>query len=589
LNGAALIVQTLEESGITHAFGIAGHGNLPILDALVESRISFYSTAHEQVAVHAADAFFRVSNRPAVVLTSVGPGLTNTLTAMGDALMDSSAVIVVAGDVPTDFVGRGALQEVTVLGDNDNATPFRSFCKRVVKPAHPTRLGDALAETYAYATSACPGPVLLDVPLNFQVTEAGHALPNLSQRASGQQAVRPDATLVDAAAAALMEAKRPVIYAGGGVRSDRALATLRVLVDLYRIPVATTMSGQGSLPGSHALCLGTTGVVGCRPANQALPAADLVLALGTRFPDMDTNSWSPERFASFPPARLIQVDISAEEIGRVFPASPGLVADAGAFLTDFLTALSDRRADAALWRDWSDAQISSIKQWRKELITAEASDQPPFTPQFVVRTVRETIPEHAVLVTGVGIRHTVAQHFSCSSPRRLIVGSGFGTMGQEPAALIGAKLAAPDAPVVGLVGDGAMLASLAALPTAAQYSIPALWVLLNNGGYASINVYQMKHYERSIGTLFETPAGGRYAPDYVGVARGFGIEADRLTTAEQLRQGLRRALNLERPLLLEIPVTARPSLNSSGYWPINDLYVADAASRAREGTVGRKG
>lgn len=583
MNGAVLVVRALEKAGVTHAFGIAGHGNLPILDALLDSSIQFFSTAHEQVAMHAADAFYRVSGRPAVVLASVGPGLSNTITGLGDALLDSSAVIVIAGDIPNDYVGRGALQEFTVLGDDDNSTPFRTFCKRVVKPTHPSRLGDALAEAYAHATTGCPGPVLLDIPLDLQTVDVGGQVPDLTERAAGPQALRPDARLLDRSVEVLRAAQRPIIYAGGGVRSASALAGLRALVDQYQIPVATTMSGQGALAGGHPLALGTTGVVGCRPANQAIHEADVVLAIGTRFPDMDTSSWSPEIFAEVPPANLIHIDIVGSEIGRVYPANPGIVADAGAFLADFNQLLSTRLADGSGWAAWSGSCRSALAAWRQELKTAEESDAVPFSPQYVLRSLRELLPESAVLVAGVGIRHAVAQHFMAASPDRIVVGSGYGTMGQEPPAVIGAKLAAGDAPVVGIVGDGSVLASLAFMPTAGQYRIPALWIILKNGGYASINIYQMKHYERALGTVFEGLGGEPYSPDYVQIARGFGIEAIAATTPAQLREGISRARSLSAPLVLEVPVTATPSINSSGYWPVNALFAADAAARASQG------
>jgi acetolactate synthase-1/2/3 large subunit len=576
---AEALIRAMVEHGIDTVFGTVGHGNLPLVDAIAgEPRLRYISAYHEQVAIHAADAYYRTSGRVAAVVTTVGPGATNLTTGLGDALLDCSAVVVITGGVPSEYVRRDPLQALSVSVDNAQWEIFRPLTKRVHPIGSAADLIPEFRRAYAEAINGRPGPVLLHVPLDFfseGVEDEGVG------GASPRYVPYPDPTAIARAAALIREAERPLIYAGGGAQQHDAPEAVSALARRYGIPVATSMSGQGVLDEDDPLSLGTTGVVGTRTGNTAIREADVVIAIGTRFPEMDANSWRPDFFAQFPPARLIHIDIDPDVINRgVFPAEVGIVADAGAAANALAEALAENPPSFPAWRE----RVAELKSaWEQELAEVRTIDQVPFEPAYLLTRLRAALPDDAVLVSGVGIRHAVAQHFAIRKPRTLVVGSGFGTMGQEPAAAIGAAQALPGRTVVAPIGDGALLACLAAIPTAVAAGTNLTWVLLDNGGYASIAVYQVKHYGRQLGTDFVAPGAKPYAIDYVQLATSFGAWADRVTSAEDLEPKLKAAIAYDGPSMLVVPVTPRPRIQATGHWDVNDIFAAGAAIRAGSG------
>lgn len=566
--GGEALALALVEQGVEVVFGTVGHGNLAFIDALAGTpQIRFVSAFHEQVAIHAADAYFRVSGRVAVVTTTVGPGATNLATGLGDALLDSSGVVVITGGVPTDYIAREPLQALSVISDDAQSEIFRPLTKRVIRVHRAADLVSQLHRALQEAVNGAPGPVLLHVPLDLfsaSVTVPKSIPPVVRHTPAA------DPAGIAAAAAEIGRCQRPVLYCGGGALAGTAPAAIQKFAQRLGIPVATTMSGQGVIGETDEVALGTTGVVGTRPGNYALQHADLVIAVGTRFPEMDASSWRPEYFASFPPARLVQIDIDARQIDRVFPASVGICADAG-LAVHALDHEVKYETDFTAWRE----ELRKISdEWRAALAEVRSSTAEPLEPASVLQRLRAQLPDNAVLVSGVGIRHAVAQHFDVLSPRSLIVASGFGTMGQEVAAPLGAALARPQAPVVAVIGDGALLACLAALPTAAAASIDLVWIVLDNGGYASIAVYQAKHFGRYLGTQFRIGEEAEYVIDYAALAGSFGIHAHSVRSLDELAPTLATALAESGPSLVVVPITATPRNLGSGYWDVNDLLAA---------------
>lgn len=573
VTAARALAAALVEQGVDTVFGTVGHGNLTFVDALLdEPSIRFVSAFHEQVAIHAADAYFRASGRVAVVTTTVGPGATNLATGLGDALLDASGVVVVTGGVPRDHAARDPLQALSVLSDDAQSEIFRPLTKRVVTVGRPDDLVPQFHRARHEAVNGCPGPVLLHVPLDIFAA----AVPPSAPRPARPRplAPHPDPAAVAEAAALLRAASRPVLYCGGGAQQGGAPAAVRAFADRLGIPVLTSMSGQGVVPADGPLALGTTGVVGNRPANTAIREADLVIAVGTRFPEMDASSWRPEFFAAFPPARLVHVDIEPRTFHRVFPADVALCADAAAGVGALDAASSD--VDATRFRPWTQRTSALKREWQDELAAVRAETTIPFEPAHLLSRVRAVLPDEAILVSGVGIRHAVAQHFEVRQPRTLIVASGFGTMGQEVAAPIGAALARPGTPVLGVIGDGALLACLAAIPTAVAAAVPVTWIVLDNGGYASIAVYQAKHFGRYSGTSFVDPEGADYRVDYEALARSFGAWTDRVTDAAELDGKLAAALSQKGPAVLVVPVSRTPRIQGTGHWDVNDIMAAGA-------------
>lgn len=575
LTGAQAIVKSLEHLGVEYAFGICGHANLPILDALADSSIRYVSVPHEQVAAHAADAYFRVTHRPAVVITSVGPGTSNLLTGLLDAALDSSAVVVIAGGVPSGYVGKDALQEISLHHLDEQLDIFKPVVKRALRVTHLTLLPHTLARAFNVALSGCPGPVMVHIPLDYQCEHHEFAqLDQVGRRPSAPR-VRGDRAAIQQAVELLLAADRPLIYAGGGVILAEAAAELTQLAEELGCPVATSMIARGAIPEDHALAVGFTGTVGTPTGNAAAREADVILALGTRFPEMDASSWRADHFFRIPPARLIHVDLNPQEIGKIYRTEVGIVGDARAVLSDLLEAVRTsggrRNQRAAAWlRDLQQRRV----RWQEEARELRQTDSSPMQPARLLHVARDILPREGIFVSGVGVRHAAGQHFPIYEPQTLIVGSGYGTMGQEVPAALGAKLGRPDRPVLAVIGDGSFMSVPGAIPVAVQYGINAVWVVLNNQGYASIAVYQAKHFGRYVGAYFEQwPTGRPYHPDYVGLARAYGAAAVRVEDSQQLRSALQEALGANRPYVIEALVTPTPRIQASGHWDVNDLLA----------------
>ena len=550
-----------------------GHGNLAFVDALADSEtIDYVSVYHEQVAAHAADAYFRASGRIAVVTTTVGPGFTNLMTGLGDAMLDSSAMIVIAGGMPSAYVGKEPLQELSYSVDNAQIDIARPLTKRIISATGAGELANQFHRAVRYAVSGCPGPVVLQVPLDFFSAWVDPSVASLRPTRPGRTG--PDATELERAAALFERAERPLLFAGGGSILSRASAAVTHLADRFGIPVATTMSGQGAISEDHPLSVGFTGVVGTRPGNRAARRADLLLAVGTRFPEMDCNNWRPEYFTPIPPSRLVHIDVDPNQIGKIYPTDVALVGDARRSLQELASSLEGRLDGNGRWRDWH-AELAREKQtWADDLHEVRTTPSFPYEPAYLGTLLRRLLPPDTILVTGVGIRHAIGQHYPFLEEGTQIVASGFGTMGQEVAAPIGVRLARPDGPAVALVGDGAVMACLAALPTAVAAGIDMVWLIANNTGYASIALYQTKHYGRDSGTYFKDAEGVPHDLDYVAFARSFGARAERVTDPDDFPGLLARALEERGTWVLELPVTPYPRIIGSGHWDVNDILAA---------------
>jgi len=571
MRGADAVAQTLKARGVEVVFGMCGHGNLAMLDALIDSGIRFISVHHEQVAVHAADAYFRVTGHPGVVLTTLGPGALNTTTALGDAALDASAVLVISGDVPSRFSGLGPYQEIDMHASADQVAISRPLTKRSYRVADPAALPYVVGRAWHEAVTGSPGPVHVHVPLDFFTAQSDYAI------STPGPLFRP--SLSQAAAESVMErlntAERPVIYAGGGVVSGDASGALCEFAEVTGIPVATSMVAQGAISESHPLSIGFSGVVGTRPANSAISNADVVLAIGTRFPEMDTSSWRPAQFLDTARCDLIHIDIDPIQLGRLYKTKIAAVSDAREALLQLTRVAKECRHTArpSYLSEIQDARTA----WAQEMAVTQEDDSWPAQPPHVLKMLRAALPDDAILVSGVGVRHMVGQHFPVLRPRTMLVASGFSTMGWEMGATLGAAVGAHDVPVVGVIGDGAFNSTVTALSTAVAYGVPAVWVLLNNQGYQSIAVYQDRHYGRRIGTDFERVDGTPYDIDYVSLARAYGADGERVTNFNELQIALQRGMTHGGNYLIEVPTAHRGKALASGQWDVNAIAAGDTS------------
>ena len=563
-----LLTEYLERLGVDVIFGLCGHTVIGFLDALGKSRIRFVSTRHEQIAAHAADGYARASGKPGVVLTHLGPGLTNAATGVANAALDSIPMVVIAGDIPSYFHGRHPHQEVNLHQDADQFQIFRPFCKRVYRVDRVEDLPRVMERAFHLAQTGRPGPVLVDIPMDLfsadlSVDAFNKVPPEIAK--SGL-----DAGMASRIVDALAAAKRPVLYAGGGVLSARATAELTALAEALEVPVAHTLMGKGCLHDDHPLLLGQTGFWGTPIANEKCRTADVIVAVGTRLAEANSSSWDTRFTFAIPPTRLIHIDADLAEIGRNYATELGVVADAKLALAALSAAAAGKRhTDRGRLRE-------EIARGRREFAANWAdqwsSDQFPLRPERILSELRAAAPEDAFIVTDVGWnKNGVGQQFPITVPGTFITPSGLATMGFGAAAALGVKMAAPDRHAIALIGDGGFCAANpSVIATAMEANLNIVWVVMDNSAFGTIAGLEEMHYGTTFGCVFERD-GKPYNVDYAAIARGFGAHGVMVTAADQLGPALRAALTADRPTLIQVPMENAPT-PTPGHWDINDIY-----------------
>jgi acetolactate synthase I/II/III large subunit len=562
-----LLTDYLERLGVDVIFGLCGHTVIGFLDALGKSRIRFVSTRHEQIAAHAADGYARASGKPGVVLTHLGPGLINAATGVANAALDSVPLVILAGDVPSYFYGRHPHQEVNLHQDADQCQIFRPFCKRVYRVERVEDLPRTVERAFHLAQTGRPGPVLVDIPMDlFSADLAVDAFDR-----TPPEIARPtlDAATAARIVEALATAKRPVLYAGGGVLSARATGELAALAEALDVPVAHTLMGKGCLPDDHPLLLGQSGFWGTPIANERCRTADVIVAVGTRLAEANSSSWDPRFTFAIPPSCLIHIDADLAELGRNYSTELGVVADAKLALAVLVEASRavrppDRgRLREEIMRGRQDFAANWADQW--------TSDQFPLRPERILHELRGAAPEDAFIVTDVGWnKNGVGQQFPITVPGTFITPSGLATMGFGAAAALGVKQAQPHRAAIALIGDGGFSANPSVIATAMEAGLNVIWVVMDNSAFGTIAGLEEMHYGTSFGCLFESH-GQPYHIDYAAMARSFGADGIRIESARELGPALRRALSANRPTLIQAPMENAPT-PTPGHWDINDIY-----------------
>jgi acetolactate synthase-1/2/3 large subunit len=561
------MVEYLERLGVDTIFGLCGHTVIALLDALGHSRIRFISTRHEQVAAHAADGYARASGKPGVLLTHLGPGLTNATTGVANAALDSIPMVVIAGDVPSYYFGRHPHQEFNLHQDADQSQIYRPFCKRVYRLDRAEDAPRVLERAFHLATTGRPGPVLVSVPMDVLSADLAAEAFGAAPPAVSRPSLAPG--VAERIAAALAEAERPVLYAGGGVLAARASAELAALAEALELPVAHTLMGKGCLREDHPLLLGMTGFWGTPIANEMCRQADLIVALGTRLAEANSSSWDARYTFAIPPARLMHIDVDAAEIGRNFPTELGAVADARLALEAIAAAARrlPRRPRPGVREAIARGRQEFARQWEGQ----RHSDQFPLRPERILHDVRETVPEDAFIVTDVGWnKNGVGQQYPITVPGSFITPSGLATMGFGPAAVLGVKQAQPRRAAVALVGDGAFGSNPSVVATAMEAGLAPIWVVMDNAGYGTIAGLEGQHYGWDFGCMFECE-GKPYRVDYAAMARACGARGVALQRADELAPALREALEAKLPTVIQAAMENAPT-PTPGYWNINDIY-----------------
>jgi acetolactate synthase-1/2/3 large subunit len=551
---------------------------------------------HEQAAVHLADGYYRVTGTPLAVFTSIGPGAMNTVIGVASCYVDGIPVLVLTGNSHTHMAGRGVLQEIERRYDANSLAVFEPIAKRIWRPSSAARLPRILQRAFAEMLTGRRGPVVVDLPMDVQCddVEIGSGLPRPGQyRAAGP--LLPDPERIAAAATLLASAERPVIVAGGGVIAAEAWQELRDLAEFLGAPVVTTMMGKGAFPEDHPLSGFHGGSKGTTCGNALTRSADVLLAVGMRFADESTSSYRHGVTYSIPPTRLIHLDLDPAEIGKNYPVEVGIVADARAGLAALLDCLKASSASDSgkITRKEYFAEIHWLRDdWLAQVRRQAASDHAPVTISRLIAELRVFLDRDAIVLTSSGnVQAQWFQEAMVYEPRTNLTAGGFSTMGWTVPATIGARLAAPERQVVGLVGDGDFLMTVQELATAVQYGIPVVYVVANNVGWIAIRDLQAAVYgeERAVGAEFlkdGAPEGVPTSPNLASVARAFGCYGERISAPGEVRPALERAFAAGGPAVVEVMVERTYPLSGSpavGWWDVPvPTYLAERRTKYEE-------
>ena len=531
------IMECLKAEGVDVVFGLPGGANLPTYDAFVDGGIRHVLVRHEAGGGHAAEGYAKATGRVGVAFGTSGPGATNLVTPIMDAMMDSVPVVFITGQVRTELLGTDGFQEADTLGITMPAVKHSFLIQ------HPLEIPRVIHEAFYIARTGRPGPVVVDIPVDLSRAEIDYEpvtdvhLPGYQPTVGGNQ------KQIRQAAKALASARRPVIYAGGGVVNSGAAAELTELATAGRLPVTCTLMGLGAFPAPHPQWLGMLGMHGTRTANYAIDEADLIVAVGARFDDRITGKLS--EFA--PRAKFIHIDVDPAEISKNLPAHIPIVGDARNVLAKLLVEYRAVGADPARLEEW----WSRIEAWRqRHPLRYDDSSDSEIKPQYMIEALYEATGGEAIITSDVG-QHQMwaAQYYHFSQPRRWINSCGLGTMGFGLPAAMGAAVGCPDRLVCCVAGDGSVQMNMQELATCAQDQIPVKIFIMNNGYLGMVRQWQELFWDGR----YSHVDMGRF-PDFVKLAEAYGATGLRLEDKSTLVADMRRATEIDGPVLVDVHV-----------------------------------
>ena len=539
MRAADALCEALKAEGVEHVFGIPGGANLPTYDALYDADLIHIQSRHEQGAGHAAEGYAKASGRVGVAFATSGPGATNLVTAIADAMMDSVPTVFITGQVRTELIGTDGFQEADVTGIT------LPVVKHSFLVTDPRQIPQYIHEAFHIASTGRPGPVLVDVPqdlsradIEYEPAEGPPDLPGYKPPTEG------NIKQIRLASKALANARRPIIYAGGGVVNANASQELIDFVTADKFPITQTVMGLGAFPAPHDQWLGMLGMHGTRTANYAMDGADLIVAVGARFDDRITGKLS--EFA--PRAKFVHIDVDPAEISKNVPAHIPIVGDAKDVLQKMTREYRALKADTSRLDEWWE----QIRGWQSEHpLGYEDSTDSVIKPQFMIEAMYEATEGDAIVTSDVG-QHQMwaAQYYHFPEPRRWINSGGLGTMGFGLPAAMGAAVACPDVAVVCLAGDGSVQMNSQEWATCVTEKIPVKTFIMNNGYLGMVRQWQELFWDRRYSAV--DMAG---SPDFAKLADAYGALGMRITKKEELIEGMKTALAADGPVVVDVAVT----------------------------------
>lgn len=536
LSGSQSLIKALQNEEANVLFGMPGGANLPIYDELAKSEIRHILVRHEQLAAHMADGFARVSRRPGVCLATSGPGATNLVTGIATAYMDSIPMVAITGQVATTSIGKDAFQECDIVGV---ASPVTKYA---FQPINPTEIPSTVKKAFYIAGSGRPGPVLIDIPKDVQTGEAETTFPDKVSIRGYNPTVEPDPIQIEKALDVILNAERPMILAGGGVAISGAFSELQALAEALMCPVATTFKGKGVFNETHPLALGPIGMHGHIEANRLILESDALLAIGTRFSDRSTGKVSD----FVPKTTVIHIDIDPSEINKNKTVDLGIIGDVRASLRAMIQSLVRRtqRKETSKWSSrFKEVKEACQNEWRVDMSKVSALS--------LLKKLRETFPANGLVTTEVGqCQMWASLHFDVIEPGTFYSSTGLGTMGFGFPAAIGAKVAAPNRPVLDIAGDGSFNMTEAALATSVLDNIPVIVVIMNNTMLGMVAQWQRLFYER------------RYMgvklygiPDFVKLAEAYRAQGLRVQSIDEFGKAIKLGLKSDVATIIDIPIS----------------------------------
>jgi acetolactate synthase-1/2/3 large subunit len=537
------VMECLKAEGVEVVFGLPGGANIPTYDALYDAGIRHVLVRHEAGGGHAAEGYAKATGRVGVSLGTSGPGATNLVTPIVDAMMDSVPVVFITGQVRTDLLGTDGFQEADVMGITMPGV------KHSIMIRHPTEIPRALHEAFYLARTGRPGPVVVDIPTDLSRADIPYE-PVTDVRLPGYQVTTEGNTKqIRQAAKALAAARRPVIYAGGGVVNANASEELRAFVRSDRFPITCTLMGLGAFPAPDPQWLGMLGMHGTRAANYAMDEADLICCVGARFDDRITGKLS--EFA--PRAKFIHIDIDPAEISKNIPAHIPIVGDAKHILARLKEEYDALETDSTRLDEWNQR----IEEWKtRHPLRYDDSEGTEIKPQYLIESIYKATGGDAIVTSDVG-QHQMwtAQYYHFAEPRRWINSGGLGTMGFGLPAAMGAAIGCPDKTVVCITGDGSIQMNMQELATCAEEKVPVKVIISNNGYLGMVRQWQELFWDRR----YSQVDMGNF-PDFVKLAEAYGAHGVRLTDKTTLVEDLRAAIATPGPVMVDVRVTAEENV-----------------------------